>query len=136
MIASTPTWQEAIAERLVGAGVEVAAWVPDKRLAPIATALEGRIPIRSLSSEEACVGYASGFRAAGGMPAVMCQCSGLGNALNALGSMAIPYGLGFPLVISMRGTLGAEPRAGRARPLHRRPSGLTRNPELLAWRPG
>ena len=40
------------------------------------------------------------------MPLVLMQCSGLGNALNALGSLAIPYGLGFPLVLSMRGTLG------------------------------
>ena len=39
-------------------------------------------------------------------PAVLFQCSGLGNALNALGSLAIPYGYGFPLVLSMRGSLG------------------------------
>ena len=36
------------------------------------------------------------------------QCSGLGNALNALGSFAIPYAIGIPLVLSMRGTLGEE----------------------------
>jgi sulfopyruvate decarboxylase TPP-binding subunit len=34
------------------------------------------------------------------------QCSGLGNAVNALASLAVPYGLGFGLVLSMRGTLG------------------------------
>jgi sulfopyruvate decarboxylase subunit alpha len=34
------------------------------------------------------------------------QCSGLGNCLNALGSFVVPYHLGLPLVISMRGTLG------------------------------
>jgi sulfopyruvate decarboxylase TPP-binding subunit len=34
------------------------------------------------------------------------QCSGLGNALNALGSFAIPYALGVPMILSMRGTLG------------------------------
>jgi sulfopyruvate decarboxylase TPP-binding subunit len=34
------------------------------------------------------------------------QSSGLGNAANALGSLAIPYGLTVPLVISMRGTRG------------------------------
>ncbi len=32
--------------------------------------------------------------------------SGLGNAMNAIGSLAVPYGYGFPLVLSMRGTLG------------------------------
>jgi sulfopyruvate decarboxylase subunit alpha len=34
------------------------------------------------------------------------QSSGLGNAINALGSLAVPYRLGIPLVVSMRGTLG------------------------------
>lgn len=59
-----------------------------------------------MPSEEECVGYAGGVRAAGGMPAVLCQSSGIGNALNALASFAVPYGLGFPLVVSMRGRLG------------------------------
>jgi sulfopyruvate decarboxylase alpha subunit len=100
------TWQQEVARKLVAAGVEVIAWVPDKRLSPIAAAIAGDIPVRTLTSEEACIGYAAGFRAAGGMPAVLCQCSGIGNSLNALGSLALPYGLGFPLVLSMRGTLG------------------------------
>jgi sulfopyruvate decarboxylase TPP-binding subunit len=34
------------------------------------------------------------------------QCSGLGNSLNAIGSLVVPYGLGFPLILSMRGALG------------------------------
>jgi sulfopyruvate decarboxylase subunit alpha len=100
------TWQQEIARSLVAAGVEVIAWVPDKRLAPIAAAIGDDIPVRTLTSEEACIGFAAGFRAAGGMPAVLCQCSGVGNSLNALGSLVLPYGLGFPLVLSMRGTLG------------------------------
>jgi sulfopyruvate decarboxylase subunit alpha len=85
----------------------VAAWVPDKRLAPIATALQaGDVPLRTLTREDECIGYAAGFRAAGGRPLVLFQCSGLGNALNAIGSLAVPYGYGFPLILSMRGTLG------------------------------
>ena len=52
--------------------------------------------------------------------AVLMQNSGLGNALNAFGSFAIPYGIGVPLVLSMRGTLGeANPSQvpmGRATP--------------------
>ena len=101
------TWQEDLADALVQAGVEVAAWVPDKRMAPIAARLAERaVPLRTLPREEECFGYAAGYRAAGGMPLVMIQCSGLGNSLNAIGSLVIPYGLGFPVVISMRGTLG------------------------------
>ena len=64
--------------------------------------------MRTLTREEECVGFACGFSAAGGRPAVLMQCSGLGNALNALGSFAIPYAIGIPLVLSMRGTLGEE----------------------------
>lgn len=100
-------WRADIARRFVEGGVEAAAWVPDKRLAPIADALDDlEVPLRTLTREEECIGYAAGFRAAGGRPLVLMQCSGLGNAMNALGSLAVPYGLGFPLVLSMRGTLG------------------------------
>jgi sulfopyruvate decarboxylase TPP-binding subunit len=101
------TWQQRLADELMEAGVEVAAWVPDKRLAPIADRLAQRgVPLRTLTREDECFGYAAGHRAAGGTPLVMIQCSGLGNSLNAIGSLVIPYGLGFPVVISMRGTLG------------------------------
>lgn len=100
-------WEHALADAFVDAGVEVAAWVPDKRLAPIGERLAARgIPLRTLTREEECFGYAAGFRAAGGMPLVLLQCSGLGNSLNALGSLVVPYGFGFPAVLSMRGTLG------------------------------
>jgi sulfopyruvate decarboxylase alpha subunit len=113
------SWPQALADALIDAGVEVALWVPDKRLAPIATRLAGRdIPVRTLTREEECFGYAAGYRAAGGMPVVLAQCSGLGNSLNAIGSLVVPYGLAFPLVLSMRGTLGernpAQMPLGRA----------------------
>jgi len=101
------TWQATLADALIESGVEVAAWVPDKRLAPIAQRLTERgVPPRTLTREEECFGYAAGYRAAGGMPLVLAQCSGLGNALNAIGSLVIPFGLAFPVVLSMRGTLG------------------------------
>jgi sulfopyruvate decarboxylase TPP-binding subunit len=101
------TWQSALADALIDAGVEVAAWVPDKRLAPIGERIAERgVPLRTLPREEECFGFAAGHRAAGGMPLVLLQCSGLGNALNAIGSLVVPYGLGFPAVLSMRGALG------------------------------
>src|SRR4051812_44913657 len=112
-------WQQALADAFIDAGVEVATWVPDKRLAPIGERLVERgIPLRTLTREEECFGYAAGYRAAGGMPTVLLQCSGLGNSLNAIGSLVVPYGLAFPVVISMRGTLGernpAQMPLGRA----------------------
>ena len=106
-MSSDDTWQDALADALIDAGVEIAAWVPDKRLAPIAQRLAERdIPLRTLTREEECFGYAAGYRAAAGMPVVLAQCSGLGNSLNAIGSLVVPYGLAFPVVLSMRGALG------------------------------
>lgn len=100
------TWREALADAFADSGIEAACWVPDKRLAPIAARLAERdVPLRTLTREEECFGFAAGYRAAGGMPLVLLQCSGLGNALNALGSLVIPYGLAFPAIVSMRGTL-------------------------------
>jgi len=125
------TWQQTLADALIDAGVEVAAWVPDKRLAPIGVRLNQRgIPLRTLTREEECFGYAAGYRAAGGMPLVLLQCSGLGNSLNALGSLVIPYGFGFPAVLSMRGTLGE--RNPSQMPLGRTTAGML---ELLGVQP-
>jgi len=105
--AAASTWQADLACALAEGGVEAAAWVPDKRLAPIAEALAAlSLPVRTLTREEECVGWAAGYRAAGGTPLVLMQCSGLGNSLNAIGSLVVPYGLGFPLILSMRGALG------------------------------
>jgi sulfopyruvate decarboxylase alpha subunit len=100
-------WQSAIADTLVAAGITVAAYVPDTRLQGILSLLaDSAVTMRSLTREEECIGYAAGQRIAGQRPVVLMQSSGLGNALNALGSLAVPYRLGLPLVVSMRGTLG------------------------------
>jgi len=116
--ADQPGWESALADGLLSAGCDAAVLVPDKRLEPIASRLRSRVAVRTLLQEEECVAHAGGQVLAGGRPAVLMQCSGLGNALNALASFVIPYGLGIPLVISMRGTLGernpAQVPMGRA----------------------
>jgi sulfopyruvate decarboxylase subunit alpha len=101
-------WQQAIAAAIRDGGVETVAYVPDARLRGIVEALDGAggPRLRVLTREEECIAYAAGFAAAGGRAVVLMQCSGLGNSLNALGSFAIPYSIGIPMVISMRGTLG------------------------------
>jgi sulfopyruvate decarboxylase alpha subunit len=115
-------WQRSVAEAIRDASVEAAVYVPDARLRGIIAALtcEGGPIVRTLTREEECVAYAAGYASAGGRAVVLMQCSGLGNALNALGSLALPYGLGIPMVLSMRGTLGeANPcqvPMGRATP--------------------
>lgn len=114
-------WQTAIAEAIQEAGIDAIVYVPDARLRGIAEGLaEGPARMRILTREEECIAYAAGCLAAGGRPIVMMQCSGLGNALNALGSLCVPYGLAIPMVLSMRGTLGegnpSQVPMGRATP--------------------
>jgi len=114
-------WQRQIAEAIAEADVAAVAYVPDARLRGIVAALPQDGPaIRALTREEECIAYACGQQAAGARAVVMMQCSGLGNALNAIGSLCIPYGFGVPMILSMRGTLGeANPSQvpmGRATP--------------------
>jgi sulfopyruvate decarboxylase alpha subunit len=100
-------WQTAVIDQLTKAAVSAAAFVPDSRMNGILQGLaENAVVLRSLTREEECVAYAAGQRIAGKRPVVLMQSSGLGNALNALGTLVVPYRLGLPLVISMRGTLG------------------------------
>lgn len=106
-MASTDTWQQAVADALVEAGTRSAAIVPDGRLDLVQGALtrSGCI-VRILTREDECIGYAAGRALAGETTPVLMQCSGLGNALNTLGSLVVPYGIALPLVLSMRGTIG------------------------------
>ncbi len=100
-------WQAAIASSLADRGVAVAAYVPDTRLQGVLTGLADRsVVLRSLTREEECVAYAVGQRISGRRPVVLMQSSGLGNSINALASLAVPYRLGIPMILSMRGTLG------------------------------
>jgi sulfopyruvate decarboxylase alpha subunit len=100
-------WQREIAAALREAAVDTVAYVPDARLRGIVAALGDDGPrLRILTREEECIAYAAGHNAAGRRAVVLMQCSGLGNALNALGSLCLPSGIGVPLVISMRGGLG------------------------------
>ena len=61
------SWQEAAGDALADAGVEVAAWVPERRLDAIVARLAARdIAVRTLTREEECVAYAAGRRLGGG----------------------------------------------------------------------
>jgi sulfopyruvate decarboxylase alpha subunit len=90
---------------LLACDTSAAVVVPDSRLDGILQCLsEQGLPVRQLTREEECVAFAAGHRICGRRPVLFMQSSGLGNAANALGSLAVPYGLCPPLVISMRGT--------------------------------
>ncbi|MEV1243966.1 thiamine pyrophosphate-binding protein [Nonomuraea sp. NPDC049750] len=107
IVPSRLDWQEDVAKLLIEGGVTVAVYVPDSRLDGILAHLaESGLPMRSLPREEECVAYAAGQRVAGQKPVLLMQSSGVGNALNALSTLAVQYRLGLPMILSMRGTLG------------------------------
>ena len=74
--------------------------------------------IIAVHREEEAVGICTGLFLGGQRSAMMIQNTGLGNSLNALGSLPLAYHVPFPLVISLRGELGefnpAQSRMGRA----------------------
>lgn len=106
-------WQADIASELLRQSTSAVAYVPDSRLNGILRTLEDsgvpdRVLLRSLTREEECIAYTAGQRMGNRRAAVMMQSSGLGNAVNAIATLAVPYRLGVPLIISMRGTLGEQ----------------------------
>jgi sulfopyruvate decarboxylase alpha subunit len=62
--------------------------------------------ILPLAREEEGVGVVAGQHVGGARGAVLMPTSGVGNAVNALASLAIPYQIPLPLFIGFRGALG------------------------------
>lgn len=56
--------------------------------------------------EEEAFGIAAGLYLGGARPTVMLQSSGLGNSLNALTSLIVPYQIPMLAIVSMRGDAG------------------------------
>ena len=96
-------------------------YVPDNPLSHVLRCLgEEFTDIRTTlaTREEEAFGIAAGLYLGGHKPTVMLQSSGLGNSLNALTSLVIPYQIPMLIVISMRGDAGewndAQVPMGRA----------------------
>ncbi len=97
--------------------------MPDNPLSHVLGALARDYPdIRTTvaTREEEAFGIAAGLYLGGHRPTVMLQSSGLGNSLNAVTSLLIPYQIPVFTVISMRGDAGewnaAQVPMGRALP--------------------
>lgn len=85
--------------------VRLVCHVADTVLAPIIRSLEAdrEVEVVTLTREEEGVGILSGAYMGGRRGALLLQSSGFGNILNALGSLAIPYQIPFPILMSARG---------------------------------
>jgi len=118
------TWTDIVFERLKANRLEVVCHVPDSVLAPLIARAEGDpfFTVVPLTREEEGVGVLTGAYLGGRRGLLMMQVSGLGNSVNGLASLAIPYQIPFLMLISQRGELGefnpAQIAMGRAaRPL-------------------
>jgi sulfopyruvate decarboxylase alpha subunit len=72
-------------------------------LAPLLTLLEQRPDYYPVSREDNAIGVAVGAALAGAAPAVLMQNSGLGQSVNALASLVVPYEIPILLIVSLRG---------------------------------
>jgi sulfopyruvate decarboxylase subunit alpha len=109
---------------LSAVGIRHVVYVPDNPLSHVLRELDARYAdIKTIlaTREEEAFGIAAGLYLGGARPAVLLQSSGLGNSLNALASLLLPYQIPVLMIISMRGDASewnaAQVPMGRAVPL-------------------
>ena len=118
-----PVWARGVAAGLQACGCRHVVYVPDNPLSHVLRALSDHHPdieTTIATREEEAFGIAAGLYLGGVRPAVMLQSSGLGNSLNALSSLVLPYQVPMAMIVSMRGDAGewnaAQVPMGRAVP--------------------
>ncbi len=121
MTESTPAWALGVSAGIHAVGCRDVVYVPDNPLSHVLRVFEQQYTDTRLllaTREEEAFGIAAGLYLGGKMPTVMLQSSGLGNSLNALTSLLIPYQIPVLMVVSMRGDAGewnaAQVPMGRA----------------------
>jgi sulfopyruvate decarboxylase alpha subunit len=109
-------------------GVRMIAYVPDEVTGHLLDRLATPVPggddpgftVVSCTREEEAVAVLAGAYLGGRRGALVMQASGLGNSVNALGTLVLPYQIPMLLLISERGRLGefnpAQVPLGRAIP--------------------
>ncbi len=104
----SPAWARGVVGALKASGVRFVTHVPDTPLGHLLRLMElnADFDVTAATREEEAVGIAAGIALGGGRAVAMMQTSGLGNALNALASVAVPYQVPMLLVISQRGEAG------------------------------
>jgi len=116
-----PLWATGVCAGVQAAGCRDVVYVPDNPLSHVLRVFGAQHPdIRLIlaTREEEAFGIAAGLCLGGRRPVVLLQSSGLGNSLNALTSLLIPYQIPVLIVVSMRGDEGewnpAQMPMGRA----------------------
>ncbi|MFB6281406.1 MAG: thiamine pyrophosphate-binding protein [Haloferacaceae archaeon] len=101
-------WAAEAVAALRTVGVDLGVGLPDSGVAPLLEAFEAADGAETLTvcREEEAVGVLAGAWVGGRRGALVCQTSGLANALNAVGSLSVPARLPFVGLVSRRGGLG------------------------------
>ena len=105
----SPEWAAGVCAGLHTAGSRHVVYVPDNPLSHVVRILATRyadVHTMIATREEEAFGVAAGLYLGGARPTVLLQSSGLGNALNALTSLLIPYQIPVLIIVSMRGDAG------------------------------
>jgi sulfopyruvate decarboxylase subunit alpha len=119
---AAPAWAHTMLEAFRAEDIRNLVFLPDTVMGRLLALAEQDSFFRlvGVHREEEAVGILSGLFMGGQRGAMLVQSSGLGNALNALGSLAMVYRIAFPLLVSLRGELGefnpAQLHMGRAVP--------------------
>src|SRR6187402_103578 len=103
------TWAEGVCAGLYAAGSRHVIYVPDNPLSHVLRSLResfADVQATIATREEEAFGIAAGLYLGGAKPTVMLQSSGLGNSLNAITSLLVPYQIPALVIISMRGDAG------------------------------
>jgi sulfopyruvate decarboxylase subunit alpha len=101
-----PAWAEGVCAGVRAAGSRHVVYVPDNPLSHVLRifgAEPGGVRLILATREEEAFGIAAGLYLAGEKPTLMFQSSGLGNSLNAVTSLLLPYQIPALMIISMRG---------------------------------
>jgi sulfopyruvate decarboxylase subunit alpha len=114
-------WAAGVCAGLHAAGSRDVVYVPDNPLSHVLRILHDEysdVTTTIATREEEAFGIAAGLYLGSKRPTVMLQSSGLGNSLNALASLLIPYQIPVLVLVSMRGDAGewngAQVPMGRA----------------------
>lgn len=106
MLQPPPVWAVGVCAGLHAAGSRHVVYVPDNPLSHVLRVLRESYPdvmTTIATREEEAFGIAAGLYLGGMRPTVMLQSSGLGNSINALTSLVVPYQIPSLIIISMRG---------------------------------
>ncbi|MBM3223208.1 MAG: decarboxylase [Candidatus Tectomicrobia bacterium] len=101
-------WTHCIIEHLKAYDIRFLSYVPDSIIEQILKLArqDTFFDLLPLAREEEGIGVATGQYVGGHRSAVMLPTSGVGNAINALASLALPYQIPMPMFIGCRGELG------------------------------